>query len=70
LSGGAFSFSGAKVMRGDHRTPRRLTRGEQLLRAQRTYDTMIGRATGRLKPNAVHVYVFERPAFQRLGYER
>ncbi len=56
-------------MRGDHKTPRRLTRGEHLLRAQRAYDTMIGRATGRLKPNEIHVYVFERPAFQRLGYQ-
>lgn len=34
-----------------------------LERAQRSYDTMIGRATGRLQKGEVHTYVHERPAF-------
>lgn len=37
-----------------------------LERAQRSYDTMIGRATGRLQKGEVHTYVHERPAFRAL----
>ncbi len=33
---------------------------------QRDYDTMVGRATGRLAPRQGETYVHERPAFRAL----